>query len=165
MLVGQPCCGRAAWWGSVPAAWAVYSPDPGGSTAGSSLAVTAWEESMNCDSGVLEDRHLKSFFPLWCSIRWNKCSQNCKQRRCYAFRKIKRESIARPQHFMNVELPNMQAGFRKGKPTRPQIGRICWVMEKAREFQKNIYFCFTDYTKALTVWITINCGKFLKRQK
>ena len=50
---------------------------------------------------------------------------------------------------MNVELPNMQAGFRKGKPTRPQIGRICWVMEKAREFQKNIYFCFTDYTNAL----------------
>ena len=119
---------------------------------------------MNCDSGVLEDRHLKSFFPLWCTISWNKCSQNCKQRRHYASRKIKREIIARPQHFVNVELPNMQAGFRKGKPTRSQIGCICWIMEKAREFQKNIYFCFIDYTKALTVWITTNCGKFLKRQ-
>ena len=151
--VGQCACLRA-----------VYSPDPGGQHRRVSLAVTAWEQSMNCDSGVLEDRHLKSFFPLWCSISWNKCHQNCKQRRRYASRKIKRESIARPQHFVNVELPNMQAGFRKGKPTRPQIGRSCWIMEKAREFQKNIYFCFIDYTKALTVWITTNCGKFLKRQ-
>jgi len=41
-----------------------------------------------------------------------------------------------------------------------QIANICWIMEKAREFQKNIYFCFIDYAKPLTVWITINCGKF-----
>ena len=64
---------------------------------------------------------------------------------------------------MNRELPDVQAGFRKGRGTRDQIANICWIMEKAREFQENIYFCFIDYAKAFTVWITINCGKFWKR--
>ena len=49
---------------------------------------------------------------------------------------------------MNGELPDVQAGFRKGRGTRDQIASICWIIEKAREFQKNIYFCFTDYAKA-----------------
>ena len=49
---------------------------------------------------------------------------------------------------MNHELPDVQAGFRKGRGTRNQIANICWIMETAREFQKNIYFCFTDYDKA-----------------
>ena len=49
---------------------------------------------------------------------------------------------------MNHELPDVQAGFRKGRGTRNQIASICWIMEKAREFQKNIYFCFIDYAKA-----------------
>ena len=49
---------------------------------------------------------------------------------------------------MNHELPGVQAGFRKGRGTRDQIANICWIIEKAREFQKNIYFCFIDYTKA-----------------
>ena len=49
---------------------------------------------------------------------------------------------------MNCELPDVQAGFRKGRGTRDQIANICWIIEKAREFQKNIYFCFIDYTKA-----------------
>ena len=70
---------------------------------------------------------------------------------------------ARLQQYVNRELPNVQAGFRKGTGTRDQIANICWIMEKAREFQKNIYFCFIDYAKPLTVWITINCGKFWKR--
>ena len=64
---------------------------------------------------------------------------------------------------MNCELPDVQVGFRKARGTRDQIANICWIMEKAREFQKNIYFCFIDYAKALTVWITTNCGKFFKR--
>ena len=55
---------------------------------------------------------------------------------------------ARLQQYMNRELPDVQAGFRKGRGTRDQIANICWVMEKAREFQKNIYFCFIDYAKA-----------------
>ena len=54
---------------------------------------------------------------------------------------------ARLQQYMNSELPDVQAGFRKGRGTRDQIANICWIMEKAREFQKNIYFCFTDYAK------------------
>ena len=55
---------------------------------------------------------------------------------------------ARFQQCMNREFPDMQAGFRKGRRTRDQIANICWIMEKAREFQKNIYSCFIDYTKA-----------------
>ena len=72
---------------------------------------------------------------------------------------------ARLQQYMNHELPDVQAGFRKGVGTRDQIVNIRWIMEKAREFQKNIYFCFLDYANPLTVWITINCGKFFKRWK
>ena len=67
---------------------------------------------------------------------------------------------ARLQQYVNRELPDVQAGFTKGRGTRDKIANVCWIMEKAREFQKNIYFCFIDYAKALTVWITINCGKF-----
>ena len=55
---------------------------------------------------------------------------------------------ARLQQFMNRELPDVQAGFRKGRGTRDQIANIHWIIKKAREFQKNIYFCFIDYTKA-----------------
>ena len=66
---------------------------------------------------------------------------------------------ARLQQYVNRELPDVQADFRKGRGTRNQIANIHWIIEKAREFQKNIYFCFTDYAKAF-VWITINCGKF-----
>ena len=54
----------------------------------------------------------------------------------------------RLQQYVNRELPDVQAGFRKGRGTRDQIANICWIMEKAREFQKNIYFCFIDYAKA-----------------
>ena len=55
---------------------------------------------------------------------------------------------ARLQQYVNRELPEVQAGFRKGRGTRDQIANICCIMEKAREFQKNIYFCFIDYAKA-----------------
>ena len=55
---------------------------------------------------------------------------------------------ARRQQYVNRELPDVQAGFRKGRGTRDQIANICWIMEKAREFQKNIYFSFIDYAKA-----------------
>ena len=61
----------------------------------------------------------------------------------------------------NCELPDVQDGFRKGRRTRDQIANIGWMIEKAREFQKNIYFCFVDYAKALIVWITTN-WKILK---
>ena len=55
---------------------------------------------------------------------------------------------SRLQQYINGEFPDVQAGFRKGRGTRDQIANICWIMEKAREFQKNIYFCFLDYAKS-----------------
>ena len=63
------------------------------------------------------------------------------------FRKILKVLQARLRQYMNRELPDVQAGFRKGRGTRDQIANICWIIEKAREFQKNIYFCFIDYAK------------------
>ena len=66
---------------------------------------------------------------------------------------------ARLQQYVNRELPDVQAGFRKDRGTRDQIVNIRWIMEKAREFQKNIYFALLTMAKPLTVWITINCGK------
>ena len=67
---------------------------------------------------------------------------------------------ARLQQYVNCELLDVQAGFRKRTGTRDQIANICWIIEKAREFQKNIYFALLTMPKPLTVWITINCGKF-----
>ena len=55
---------------------------------------------------------------------------------------------ARPQQYLNCELPDVQPGFRNSRGTRDQLANICWIIVKAREFQKKIYFCFTDYTKA-----------------
>ena len=55
---------------------------------------------------------------------------------------------ARLQQYTNCEFPDIQAGFKKDRGTRDQIANVCWIMEKAREFQKNIYFCFIDYAKA-----------------
>ena len=69
---------------------------------------------------------------------------------------------ARFQQYVNCELPDVQAGFVKGKGTRNQIANIHWIIKKAREFQKNTYFCFIDYAKAF-VYITTNCGKFFNR--
>ena len=67
---------------------------------------------------------------------------------------------ARLQQYVNHELPDVQAGFRKGRGTRDQIANIRWIMEKAREFQKNIYSALLTMPKPLTVVITTNCGKF-----
>ena len=98
---------------------------------------------------------------------------NPKERQCSNYRTIALISHAskvmlkilqaRLQQYVNHELPDVQAGFRKGRGTRDQIANICWIIEKARESQKNIYFCFITMSKPWTVWITINCGKFWKR--
>ena len=69
---------------------------------------------------------------------------------------------ARLQQYMNRELPDVQAGFRKGRGTRDQIANIRWTMEKAREFQKNIYFCFIDYAKAFDCMDHNKLWKILK---
>ena len=70
---------------------------------------------------------------------------------------------ARLQQYMNREFPDVQAGFRKGRETRDQIANICWIIKKAREFQKNIYFCFIDYAKAFDCVDHNKLWKFLKR--
>ena len=69
---------------------------------------------------------------------------------------------ARLQQYRNHGLPDVQAGFRKGRGTRDQIANICWIMEKAREFQKNIYCCFIDYAKAFDCVVHKKLWKILK---
>ena len=68
----------------------------------------------------------------------------------------------RLQQFMNRELPDVQAGFRKGRGTRDHIANICWIIKKARDFQKNIYFCFLDYAKAFDIVDHNELWKILK---
>ena len=70
---------------------------------------------------------------------------------------------ARLQQYMNSELSDVQAGFRKGRGTRDQIANIHWIMEKAREFQKTSTSALLTIPKPLTVWVTTNCGEFFKR--
>ena len=70
---------------------------------------------------------------------------------------------ARLQQYVNQELPHVQVGFRKGRGTRDQIANICWIIKKAREFQKNIYFCFIDYTKAFDCGDHNKLWKILKK--
>ena len=69
---------------------------------------------------------------------------------------------ARFQHYVNQELPDVQAGFIKGRGARDQITNICWIIKKAREFQKNIYLCLIDYTKAFDC---VDCNKLWKTLK
>ena len=71
---------------------------------------------------------------------------------------------ARLQQYVNHELPDAQAGFRKGRGTRGQIANICWIIEKVREFQKNIYFCFIDYAKAFVCVDHYKLWKILKEK-
>ena len=82
---------------------------------------------------------------LWCK----ECSNYCTIALISHAGKVMVKILqARLQQYVNQELPDVQAGFRKGRGTRDQIANIRWIIEKAREFQKNIYFCFTDNTKA-----------------
>ena len=70
---------------------------------------------------------------------------------------------ARLQHYVNCELAGVQARFRKDRAPRDQIANIRCITKKAREFQKNIYFCFIEYAKVFDLWTTTNSGKFFKR--
>ena len=81
----------------------------------------------------------------------------------YAIKVMLKILQARLQQYVNHELPDVQAGLRKGRGTRDQIANIHWIIKKARALQKNIYFCFMTMPKPLTVWITTNCGKYFKR--
>ena len=72
---------------------------------------------------------------------------------------------SRLQQYVNREFPDVQAGFRKGRGTKDQIANIHWIIEKAREFHKNIYFCFIDYTKAFNTVDNNNLWKMLKEMR
>ena len=72
---------------------------------------------------------------------------------------------ARLEQYVNSELPDVQAGFRKARGTRDQIANICWIIKKAREFQKNIYFCFIDYAKAFDCVDHNKLWKIFKRSE
>ena len=101
------------------------------------------------------------FIPIPKKGNFNKCSNYCTIALISHSSKVMLKILqASLQQYLNHEFPDIQAGFRKGKGTRNQIANICWFIEKAREFQKNIYFCFIDYAKAF-VWITTN-WKILK---
>ena len=105
------------------------------------------------------------FIPIPKKGNAKECSNYCKMALISHARKVMFKIIQTTfQQYVNRELPDGQARFRKGR-RRVQIANIHWRIEKAREFQKNIYFCFIDQKKAksLTVWITTNCGKFFKR--
>ena len=105
-----------------------------------------------------------SFIPILKKGNAKECSNYC----TIAFishtcKVILRILQARFQQYKNHELPDIQAGFRKGRGTRDQIANINCIIEKAREFQKNIYSASLTMQKPLTVWITTNFGKFFKR--
>ena len=111
-----------------------------------------------------QDRKRSVFIPIQKKGNAKECSNYCRIALISHVSKVMLKILqVRLQQYLNRELPDVQAGFRKGRGTRDQIANIHWVMEKAREFQKNIYSALLTLPKPLTVWITINCGKFQKR--
>ena len=101
------------------------------------------------NSAVSEDQKRSVLIPIPKKGNAKECSNYCKITLISHDSKILLKILqARLQQYMNCELPGVEAGFRKGKETRDQIANICWIIEKIREFQKNIYFCFIDYDKA-----------------
>ena len=104
------------------------------------------------------------FIPIPKKSNAKECSNYCKIAFISHASKVMLKILqAKLQQYVNCELPDVQAGFKKGRGTRDQIANICWIMEKAREFQKSIYFCLLTMPEVLTVWITTNCGKLLRR--
>ena len=101
------------------------------------------------NSAVATGLEKVSFIPIPKKGNAKECSNYCTITLISHSRKNMLKILqARLQQYMNREIPDVQAGFRKGRGTRDQIANICWIMEKARAFQKNIYFCFIDYAKA-----------------
>ena len=107
------------------------------------------------NSAVAQDLKRSVFIPVPKKGNIKKCSNYCTIALISHTSKVMLKVLqARLQQYMNCELPDVQASFRKGRGTRDQIANICWIMEKAREFHKDIYFCFIGYAKAF-VCITI----------
>ena len=116
------------------------------------------------NSAVAKDWKRSVFIPIPKKGTAKECSNYCTIVLILHASKVMLKILqARLKQFVNHKLPDVQAGFRKGRGTRNQIANICWIIEKARLFKKNIY-CFIDYAKALTVWITTN-WKILKEMR
>ena len=105
------------------------------------------------------DQKKSGFIPIPKKGNAKECSSNCTIALIWQASKVILKILqAKLQQYVNRELPDVQAQSRRGRGTRDQIANICWIMEKASEFQKRL--CFIDYAKSLTLWITTNCGKF-----
>ena len=104
------------------------------------------------------------FIPIPKKANAKECSNYCTTALISHASKVMLKILqARLQQYMNRELPDVQAGFRKGRRTRDQIANIHWIMEKQESFRKTSISALVTMSKPLTVWITINCGKFFKR--
>ena len=115
------------------------------------------------NSAVATGLEKVSFIPMPKEGNARECSNYCAIALNSQSRKVMLKILQdKPQHYMNPELPDVQVGFRKGRRTRDQIANICWIIEKPREFQKNIS-ALLSMPKPFTVWIKTNCGKFFKR--
>ena len=109
-----------------------------------------------------QDWNRSVFIPIPKKSNAKECSNNCTLIALisHASKVMLKILQARLQQYVSHELPDVQAGFRKGRGIRDQTANIRWIIEKAREFQKNIYFCIIDYAKAFDCVDPINCGKF-----
>ena len=113
------------------------------------------------NSALPQDWKRSVFIPIPKKGNAKECSNYCTIALISHTSKVKLKIVqARLQQYVNPELPDVQAGFRKGRGTRDQIANIRWIMEKGREFKKTSISAFLTMPKPLTVWITINCGKF-----
>ena len=120
---------------------------------------------VNLDNSAVATRLEKvSFISIPKKGNAKECSKYCTIARISHASKVMLKIFqARLQQYVNRELPDVQAGFRTVRGTRNQTANIRWITEKAREFQKNIYFCFIDYAKTFDCVDHSNCRKFLKR--
>ena len=118
----------------------------------------------NLENSAVATGLVKSvFFPIPKKGNAKECSNYCTIALISHASKVMLKILqARLQQYVNCELPDVQAVFRKGRGTRDQIVSICWIIKKARTFQKNIYFFLLTIPKPLTAWITTNSGKFFK---
>ena len=117
------------------------------------------------NSAVTTYWKMSVFIPIPKTGNAKECSNYCKIALISHASKVMLKILqARLQQYMNCEIPDVQAGFRKDRGTRDQIVNICWIIEKAREFQKNIYFCFIDYAKAFDCVDHNKLCKFASRQ-
>ena len=127
-----------------------------------------WVQQYASTFGKLSSGHRtgKGFIPILKKGNAKECSNHCTIAFISHTSKVMLKILqSRLQQYVNCEISNVQARFRKGRGTRDQIANIPWIIEKAREFQKTSISALLTTPKSLTVWITVNCGQFWKRWK